>query len=58
MKRIYLSPRMEIHLLHLEKMISTSQTNQDVHTDDPQTPDHALIKSRRVYNVWDDDWSN
>ena len=56
MKRLYLSPHLEMHLLHLERMISNSQTDQNVHTDDPQDPGGALVKSQRGYDVWDDDW--
>ena len=57
MKKEYVSPRVNILILQLERMVSTSQTSQGVYTDDAQTTDKALVKGRRNYDVWDDDWS-
>lgn len=57
MKKAYLSPHVEIHLIQLERMVSNSQTSQGVYTDDPQTVDHALVKEKHDYDVWGDDWS-
>ena len=57
MKKEYVSPRVNILILQLERMVSTSQTSQSVYTDDPQTAGSALVKGRRNYDVWDEDWS-
>lgn len=57
MKKEYVSPQVNILILQLERMVSTSQTSQGVYTDDPQTAGAALVKGRQNYDVWDDDWS-
>ena len=57
MKKEYVSPQVNILILQLERMVSTSQTSQGVYTDDPQTAGAALVKGRQNYDVWDEDWS-
>ena len=55
MKR-YISPSEEIITLHLKQMMANSQTDQGVHTDDPQPPGSALVKEQHNINIWDDEW--
>lgn len=53
MKKKYLRPQAEIFVVSSERIIAKSKTNQDTHTDDPQDPEHALIKENSFDFSWE-----
>ena len=56
MKKSYIRPSTELYHLSFGKMLASSQTEQNVYTDDPQTMDNALVKKNDAYNVWSNEW--
>ncbi len=45
MKTNYEAPQMDCMIIMTSDLISASTTDQDVYTDDPQSPGDALIKN-------------
>ena len=56
MKKSYIRPSTELYHLRFGKMLASSQKEQNVYTDDPQTMDNALVKKNDAYNVWSNEW--
>ena len=54
MKAKYEAPKMIQVALQPRHLCSSSQTTQDVWTDDPVTTDQALVKGQS--SIWDDEW--
>lgn len=54
MKSTYNAPQIIQIGIRTKHLISTSTTDQDVYTDDPQNPGGALVKDK--HSIWDDEW--